>query len=174
MITLGRGSVACAVTLALLSTMSPARLEARTAARSAQEEVLVRSPTVARWTTSLSRQLGRFMEYPRADYGLAFPEGTTWVDFTCSDDGRPANITVSQRSGSRNIDRAAVRAVERIQSLHPLPGGVDHSQRYRAVLIFAASQGEANRQLRVAMKDPRLQGRGPDRVLALVAPAPVG
>ena len=164
--TLSRSSVACAVVLALLRTMTPAPV-------AAQSEIVVQLPTLARWSATISRELNRTLRYPRTDSGRVTPEGAAWVEFTCSEVGKPAGITVAHRSGSTALDRAAVAAVERIRTMHPLPVGIGHDQRYRAVIMFATSGSSLERQRRTALKDPRLNGARSSGILALVAPVPV-
>lgn len=163
---LSRSSAAGAVVLALLCTMTPAPI-------AAQSDIVVQPPTLAHWSAAISRELNATLRYPRTDPGWVTPEGTAWVDFTCSEAGKPAGMTVAQRSGSTALDRAAMAAVERIKTMHPLPVGIGHDQRYRAVIMFATSKSSLDRQRRTAMRDPRLSGARSNGILALVAPVPI-
>ena len=163
---LSRSSAACAVVLAITAAINPAPL-------AAQQEVVVELPTVARWSAAISRELDDSLVYPRAMHGRELPEGTAWVDFTCSESGQPAGMKIAQRSGSPMLDRAALAAVPRIKTMHPLPAGIGHDQRYRAVIMFALSESSLKEQRRAMLRDPRLNGRASNGVLALAAPGPI-
>ncbi|MFD2137036.1 energy transducer TonB [Novosphingobium resinovorum] len=69
------------------------------------------------------------------------------VKFNCSEDGVPSQVQLYKTSGHGDLDRATVRAVERIATLHPLPRGVGHDQQYIVRVLFANSEGYAQRNM---------------------------
>lgn len=121
-------------------------LAAAPALASAQEaSVTVTAPTLAAWSTKLSKALDRELYYPPEYNG----EGTVAVSFQCSDSGAPSSVAVLKSSGSKILDHAAMRAVRHVKSLHPLPAGLAHDQRYVALLLFAQTRESHDRQLKL-------------------------
>lgn len=134
------------------------------------DTVTVNAPTLAAWSAGLSRSLSAAMRYPRFVTKLPPAEGLARVRFVCSDSGAPAGVELVQSSGDRRIDRAALDAVRRIKTLHPLPGGLAHDQRYVAALMFATSQESLARQLRTLREQSVARAdKGPGGEIALVA-----
>lgn len=159
-----RAATACALLSAVPATGS-----------AQQADIVVQPPTTAAWSAVMARELERGMIYPRADFGRGEPEGVARVRFTCSDTGAPTGVTLWRSSGDRRIDQAALRAVGRIKTMHPLPAGVGHDQRYAALLVFARTEASRERQLRAVMAEPEMRrwaAMAKGRTLALVAPIP--
>lgn len=69
------------------------------------------------------------------------------VKFICNDAGVPTNIALLQSSGSKRLDDFAVKAVGRIPTLHPLPDGVSHGQKFVATVLFARDENSYWRQM---------------------------
>ena len=89
------------------------------------------------WSTRVGNAIDREMRYPRL-LGLSNShQGTVDVTFRCSEDGTPTDVSLARKSGSRLLDRAGLKAVQRVGSLHPLPNRVGHDQVYRARMLFA-------------------------------------
>ena len=109
--------------------------------------------TLAAWSARVEKALDRTLYYPAAMGGRLPGSGTVRVKFNCSDSGRPDKVSLYKSSGDRDLDRAAVAAVSRIASLHPLPDGMSHGQKYVATILFATSQDEYDQQLRVLRAD---------------------
>lgn len=92
-------------------------------------------------------ELGKAMRYPkrygRADYG----RDTVEISFALDASGRPIGASVARTSNNPFTDAAALEAVGRLGSLHPLPANIKGTSRLRAVLFFPsgekASAGEA-------------------------------
>ena len=102
-------------------------------------------------------------------------DGVAKVSFYCSEEGRPSRVTLFRSSGEYAFDRAALHAVSRIKTLHPLAAGIDHHQRYAAVVIFAATPGSlAATQQRLAKEQQMAANwlRSVDGKLAMVGPIP--
>ena len=98
------------------------------------------------WSIRVGSAIDREMRYPRL-LGLSNShEGMVDVTFRCSEDGTPTAVTLARKSGSRLIDRAGLQAVQRVDSLHPLPNGVSHDQVYRARMLFAIDDGFGREQ----------------------------
>ncbi len=102
---------------------------------------------VAQWAATISRKLDSTLRYPRMLTGQAPPSGIVSVRFQCAEDGRLTNIALARRSGSRALDQAALRAVARINSLHPMPSSVAKDQSIQANLVFALDEDSLDRQL---------------------------
>lgn len=139
-------------------------------------------PEVQAWLDRVGQAIDRKMRYPRTISTASYDEGVVELTFAASEDGTPIKVAVLRSSGSRQLDRAAVAAVKRVRSLHPLPSGVDHEQVYKARLLFVIDDGSDRWKTRVAAmhdKDDRSnaalarQPSGPATV-AVVAVAPAG
>ena len=103
-------------------------------------------PTVAVWSQQIAQQLDRRLVYPRAIGHADHPEGTVSVRFSCGDDGKPASVVVFRSSGNRLIDRAAVRAIAQMDTLHPMPAAIRHNSTFQANIILAADEQSLARQ----------------------------
>lgn len=103
-------------------------------------------PTVAVWSQKIVQQLDRHLVYPRAFGSADYPEGTVSVRFSCGDDGKPAAVVLFRGSGNRLIDRAAVRAIAQIETLHPMPLAIGHDSTFQANIILAADEQSMARQ----------------------------
>ena len=103
-------------------------------------------PSVAMWSHLIAQQLDRHLVYPRAYGGADYPEGTVAVRFSCGDDGKPASVVVFRGSGNRLIDRAAVRAIAQMESLHPMPATIRHNSTFQANIILASDEQSLARQ----------------------------
>ena len=150
-------------------------LAAIPAAGATQGEVVVRPDAVSmkNWSGRVSRDLERNLAYPRMGPAGFDPEGVVRVDFRCSEDGRPTDATVARRSGQRRLDLAALRAVARIRTMHPLPAGIGPDQRYAAVVVFARTEESRDRELAAFGEETRLAQAGPGgRAVASVGLAP--
>lgn len=101
-------------------------------------------PTVQQWAAEISKSLETTMRYPVA-IGRSVPFGAVRVAFSCSEAGLPVDVTVVQGSRFRSIDAAAVRAISKLKSMHPLPAGIGPAQAYQADLFFARDENELRR-----------------------------
>lgn len=154
-------------------------------ARQHEKTIVVTSgpTTLAHWSTGFTRQLERKLHYPQPPTGDLPASGIVAVRFQCSPDGRPAGIVLHRKSGDRGLDREAMRAVSRIESLHPLPPGVKPNQTFEADILFATAWSEYQHQVdqlnREAeqrnswFKGDRLAADGDAPVIALSAGAGV-
>ena len=115
------------------------------------------------WSAQVEKSLGEQLRYPVSRQG-DYDQGMVEVTFRCSDAGRPDKVILGKSSGSRQLDRAAVRAVERIASLHPLAKGVNHDQVYKARLMFgvqyAGDSGKAWQRRLAAMQQGAIDNNG--------------
>lgn len=99
------------------------------------------------WRDQVSRELSGHLRYPRA-FGAAVQEsGFVTVRFRCGEDGQPVDVAVARRSSSSGLNRAALLAVSRLRSLHPLPEGLARGQAFQANVVFATSQASLERQI---------------------------
>lgn len=101
---------------------------------------------LAQWKRTVSREIERNLFYPHSYPGWEVPEGTVAVRFSCDGDGKPTAIELSRSSGHRRLDGAAMRAVRRISTLHPLPPGISEDATLRANVIFASDETSLARQ----------------------------
>lgn len=107
--------------------------------------------TVSQWSRTMTRNLDDRLEYPRFLVGRT--QGVVRLKFLCSESGAPSDVAVLQSSGSRQLDQAALRAVRRIPTLHPLPDGVAHDQKYVATILFAQDQASHDRQMALLVRE---------------------
>lgn len=112
------------------------------------QTIVVTSPrdAVTQWAAAVSRDLDRSLKYPRFLGREQHATGVVSVRFNCSDGGRADNVVVTRRSGSLALDRAAIRAISQITSLHPIPGELASNQLVQANIYFAADESELHQQ----------------------------
>lgn len=101
-------------------------------------------PTVEQWAANISRSLESSMDYP-VTVGRAVPFGAVRVSFACNENGVPKDVTLVEGSRFRSIDAAALRAIRKLKTLHPLPAAIASSQFYQADLFFARDEHELHR-----------------------------
>lgn len=109
--------------------------------------------TVGQWSQRVGHSLSNELIYPQAAGRDDNAEGLAKVSFRCSEDGKPGEITVLSTSGSHDLDRAAMRAVKRIPTLHPLPDGIGHDRPFQAWVAFALDQDSLKRMVNTAHHD---------------------
>lgn len=114
--------------------------------------ITARPLTVVEWSRGVGKQIDRNLRYPTSMVGRQADEGIVSVRFVCGEAGSPANLVIDRSSGSRALDRAAMRAIAQLNGLAPLPQSVGQNQRVIAMVMFAASQEEHDRQV-VKVKD---------------------
>jgi len=102
--------------------------------------------TVPEWSQRIGHSLENRLIYPRPLGREDFSQGLVKVSFRCSEDGRPDGVALLSSSGAHELDRAAMRAVRGIKTLHPLPEGIGHDRRFEAWVAFAPDQ-EALQQM---------------------------
>ncbi|MBX7458543.1 energy transducer TonB [Qipengyuania sp. 1NDH17] len=91
-----------------------------------------RAQFVERVSQDLDHQLLRASRWGD-DYG----EGIAVVRFTRGADGEPENVRLYRKTGTYGLDRTAVRAVNRLDSIKTVPAGIADDQVYQANIIFA-------------------------------------
>lgn len=106
-----------------------------------QEIVVTGSPrevALADWSQRVRQDLENHMRPPNR-LGAAFDEGVVAVGFRCTESGRPDGVAIVQSSGSNALDRAALRSVSRLTSLHPTVEGMRPDQKVVAQLLYLNS-----------------------------------
>lgn len=109
--------------------------------------------TLAEWSARISAELDRRLPIPEALPGRSQNSGIVIVKFLCSESGAPGDVALAKSSGSRSLDRAALEAMRHVATLHPLPDGMSHSQKYQAAILFAETPSEARRLVAAMQKD---------------------
>lgn len=105
------------------------------------------------WSARVMDDVTRGMRV-RDDLGALGPsEGIVAVKFNCSESGAPAGVELMKSSGNREYDIATLRAVRRIASLHPLPTGLSHDQKYIIRVLFASSEYRAGQKIAQMRRD---------------------
>jgi protein TonB len=92
--------------------------------------------TFKTWAIRIQKELDRNLRYPSDLMGDYPRGGVVRVKFNCSDDGRPDKVTIARSSGNRLLDKAALHAVQRMASMHPLPASFAHDQKFAALIQF--------------------------------------
>jgi protein TonB len=65
----------------------------------------------------------------RAEVDPRTPAGTrVFVTFDIARDGSPSNVRIEKSSGSASLDSSALRAIQRVETFGPLPGGYNQSK----------------------------------------------
>ncbi len=109
------------------------------ASAGAREIVVSPSRTETVFVRDVSRELDRQLQRDRSPLRQA-SKGYAIVRFRCSVDGLPEAISIYRSSGDRQVDRIALRAVERLRSLHPLPDGAASGQLIQANVAVAGTE----------------------------------
>lgn len=109
-------------------------------------------PTLAAWSKRVFRDMEGQLTYPTPSFRDA-NAGIVAVKFNCSDSGAPASVSLLKSSRHRELDAAALRAVQRIATLHPLPAGMMHGQQFVVRVLFATSPESARDQIEQMQKD---------------------
>lgn len=122
-------AIACAVLAAPLSAQDQGR---------GQPIIVQTDPST--FVANLSSQLDRQLR--RVSYPSGHPHsGVVRVRFVANGEGRAEHITLFEESGSHRMDRAALRAVSRLDRL----GSIARSQDVLLSIVFATSEREAER-----------------------------
>lgn len=88
-------------------------------------------------SSDLDTQLRRMRIDPRWE-----PAGIVKVRFHANADGTPRGITTYESSGNRRLDRAARRAVSKLDSLAPLPASAGYDPAIQANIIVARTRSQ--------------------------------
>ncbi|MCA0909946.1 energy transducer TonB [Qipengyuania gaetbuli] len=91
-------------------------------------------------SSDLDTQLRRMRFDPRWE-----PAGIVKIRFRAGEDGTPVDITTYESSGSKRLDREVGKAVERLDSLTPLPSSAGDDPIIQANVIVAYSKGHMER-----------------------------
>lgn len=114
---------------------------------------VIAPPSLQVWSETVLQQFERKVRYPEPIANLPTSEGMVAVKFNCSESGAPADVQLLKTSGHRDLDLATVRAVQRIPTLHPLPRGVGHDQKYIVRILYATSAEHARDQMAKMNRD---------------------
>ena len=104
------------------------------------------SPTLEAWSGRVFQHIDDHMTYPASPLNRV-NTGVVAVKFNCSETGAPIDVALYKSSGSRNLDEATLRALRRVATLHPLPVGMTHGQKFVVRVLFADSPAGAERQM---------------------------
>jgi TonB family protein len=102
--------------------------------------VMAGHETLDQWTNRISRRLDNGLAYPRPLWGNDVHEGFVKVAFGCDSQGKPERVAVLQSSGAGDLDKAAMMAVKRIATLHPLPEGLRPDRGFQAWILFSKDE----------------------------------
>lgn len=111
------------------------------------------APTLSAWSQRVFKDLDRELRVPIDDRTQVMPSGITAVKFGCSESGAPSSVKLYKSSGDGRLDRATVRAVTKIATLHPLPARLGHDQQYIIRVLFANSPSAAERQMKTMQEE---------------------
>jgi periplasmic protein TonB len=132
--------------------------------------------TFAQWRDRVQAELATNIHYPRAMAGRSLENGLVRIKFNCSDTGRADKVTLARTSGSSQLDRAALAAVSRISSLHPLPADFAHGQAFQAMVMFyTGSDDDYRRKIeKIRAEASQMNAHFGSTQIALVSTAPSG
>lgn len=120
-----------------------------------QPIVVTGAVTLDQWSARTSKQLEQKIGRPYYASGERPKDGVVRVSFLCSETGVPKAVALADSSGHFELDNAALRAVRRLDSLHPLPDGLSPDQKYQAVVLFATSRASYDNQMARLHKDAK-------------------
>jgi TonB family protein len=109
--------------------------------------------TVGQWSQRIGHNLSNELVYPERAGRDDNAEGLAKVSFHCTDDGKAGDVAILSSSGSHDLDRAAMRAVKRISTLHPLPDGIGGDRPFQAWIAFAQGEDSMKRMVGAAHHD---------------------
>lgn len=168
----------------LITIAAAMLLAGATDAKQSNQQIVVtgKQVTPLQWSSTVTRELNRNLRYPRPINGRMADTGLVKVKFECSEAGLPDAVALSRPSGVRSLDKAALRAVSGIKSLHPMPDAFRPDQRFEAHIFFASSEADLERQIARNRREDaarsRTASRDNGRVLVLnsglLAPDRVG
>ena len=116
-------------------------------ARQRHADIQVTSPpTMSAWSAKLTRQLGNAIIYPQPIRG-GLASGFVRVRFSMNGNGTVNGMQLVKRSGSRQLDQAALQAVSKLSKNGITPTEVSASRPVEAHLFFAESDGDLQRLL---------------------------
>lgn len=140
--------------LALLAAIAVIPFAYAPASAKSAGPVVVEAPLtpLAIWSRSMTKSIDDKLAFPYQASARTL-NGLVSVTFHCSDDGTPVGLKVLQRSGETSLDQAAMRAISRVKTMHPLPAGLRSDQKFQANIIFADSRTEYDRQLKVLARE---------------------
>ncbi len=146
-----------ALVIAPLLTL-PAIVLAGGPKQDAQNGITVQATAVSvqNWSQRVAHSLDAGLSYPRPLGRGDYNQGMSKIAFHCSDSGVPSDVTIVGSSGSRDLDVAAMRAVQGIPTLHPLPDGIRHDQAFQAWIVFAGDERDLGRRLQSVRHDAML------------------
>lgn len=109
--------------------------------------------TPARWAASVSRKLDAALVYPRAMLNQSPDSGIVSVRFRANAANRPDELTLSRKSGSRALDRAAMSAIAGIGTMPAMPSSFRPDQQFVANILFATDLRQHEQQLALLRKE---------------------
>ena len=121
-------------------------------ASAAQDQMVVRGdePAVQTWIADVGEKVGKRLDNPPMIMGRT-PVGAAQVSFRRGSDGRPTDVRLTNKAGNPSFGPHAVRAIEGIKDLPPLPATRDPSTEIVANVVLAESQGHMGRLERKVM-----------------------
>lgn len=134
--------------IAVLTALSAIPLASQSVTAQPEDVVIVSPPTLAIWSERVFADISRKIKYPEPLANLPVSTGVVAVKFNCSESGAPAGIELSKSSGYRDLDRATLKAVAKVATLHPLPTGLNHDQVYVVRVLFSNSAADRNAQIK--------------------------
>lgn len=95
------------------------------------------------WANSISQELSQHLNRSQGASMRDEASGIVQVRFDCDLDGRPTNISLYNRTGHRSLVNRAIRALGKLDTMHPLPQGVRPGQPFLANMVFATSEQQS-------------------------------
>jgi hypothetical protein len=139
----------------------------------ASQEIVVSPRSDAAFVKEVSQaldaQLDRVRFSPRSS-----STGIAKVRFVADEYGRPAKISLYERSGSSDLDRAAKRAVSGLTNLSPLEYGAHDDRVIQANIVVASSEAQMERLMRKLQRDEaaRIASARSERAVLAMTVAP--
>lgn len=112
--------------------------------------------SIAHWASRVGRDLNDNLVYPHMLGVSGDNEGIVRVAFRCSDGGTPSDVHIYKSSGHHELDRAAMRAVNKLSTLHQRPDGISAGMPMQAWIVMALSEDSQKRMLASLNREAQL------------------
>lgn len=120
-------------------------------AQTSDPTIMIVAPPVTfnQWSRSMTDNIEKHLYYPMSFANERSPVGIVSVGFRCDGTGGVTEVVLLKKSGNRTLDNAALFAVRKMTSTHPMPARFKGNETFLANILFATDRDEYDRQIRL-------------------------
>lgn len=145
-------------------------LSSNAEAKKREQDITVTAPlTVKVWAQGLTRRLENALQYPDGLTIFNPNHAFARVQFSLNADGSLRDMHLVRKSGSRALDKAALKAVSKLDRMGVMPTNISPGRLIEAHLLFAKSE----EQLRDVAAANKAFGKTPSNQLASATDKPL-